>query len=208
LQRRVSDRSCPEENAFALLSGRSLTKPKHPMSIFERLPAFDKKSGYLQVVIDTPKGRRNKFAYDFEKQTYVLKSVLPEGMVFPFDFGSIPGTRAPDGDPLDALVLMDEPTFCGCLVEARLLGVIEANQTDKEKGGEKKERNDRLIAVAAESLAHEKVKALKDLDSALLDQIEHFFVNYNLERGRKFTPLGRRGIKHAEKLVRKQRREG
>ena len=179
------------------------------MSIFERLPPFDQESGYLQVVIDTPKGRRNKFAYDFEKQTYVLKAVLPEGMVFPFDFGSIPGTRASDGDPIDVLVLMDEPTFCGCLVEARLLGVIEANQTDTGKGGrEKRERNDRLIAVAAESPAHEKVKALKDLDSGLLDQIEHFFVNYNRERGRKFTPLGRRGAKHAEKLVRKQRREG
>ena len=103
------------------------------MKLLETLPPFDRKSGNLNVVIDTPKGSRNKFAFDFDRRAYVLKTVLAKGLRFPFDFGSIPGTVADDGDPLDALVLMDEPAFTGCLVETRLIGVIEAEQTKDGK---------------------------------------------------------------------------
>ena len=94
------------------------------MDLLHKLRPFDRKSGNLNVIIDTPKGSRNKYSFDFKFSVYKLKSVLPHGAVFPFDFGSIPGTIADDGDPLDVLVLMDEPVFIGCLVEARLLGVI------------------------------------------------------------------------------------
>src|SRR5690349_19970023 len=100
------------------------------MELLRKLKPFDTQSGNLNVVIDTPKGSRNKYAYDFKIDAYKLKAVLPHGSVFPFDFGSIPGTIASDGDPLDVLVLMDEPAFIGCLIEARLLGVIEAVQTE------------------------------------------------------------------------------
>jgi inorganic pyrophosphatase len=172
------------------------------MNLLRRLPPFDSKSGSLNVVIDTPKGCRSKFGYDMKRKAYVLKSVLPQGMVFPFDFGSIPGTLAADGDPLDALVLMDEPAFCGCLIESRVLGVIEAEQSEDGKT----ERNDRLIAVAAKSPTHAEVKSLSDLSPALLKQIEHFFISYNQERGKKFRPLGRFGPKRAELLVKKQKR--
>src|SRR5438046_6626649 len=103
------------------------------MNLLKRLPPFDSKSGNLNVVIDTPKGCRSKFAFDLKRKAYVLRSVLPHGTVFPFDFGSIPGTVADDGDPLDALVLMDEPAFCGCLIESRLIGVIEAEQSEDGK---------------------------------------------------------------------------
>ena len=92
------------------------------MKLLERLPPFDRKSGNLNVVIDTPKGSRNKFAFDFDRRACILKTVLAKGLRFPFDFGSIPGTVADDGGPLDALVLMDEPAFTGCLVETRLIG--------------------------------------------------------------------------------------
>src|SRR4051812_36673821 len=163
----------------------------------EKLKPFDRKSGNLNVVIETPKGCRNKYAFDFDARSYRLKSVLPQGSVFPFDFGSIPGTKAPDGDPLDVLLLMDEPAFTGCLTEARLLGVIEAQQT---KNG-KTERNDRLIAVAADSHTHGGLKSLSDLDSTLLEEIEHFFVSYNDARGKKFKPLRRKGPKSATELI-------
>ena len=141
------------------------------MKLLRKLKPFDRKSGNLNVVIDTPKGSRNKYAFDFKINGYKLKAVLPHGTVFPFDFGSIPGTIAADGDPLDVLVLMDEPVFIGCLVEARLLGVIEAEQTDAGKT----ERNDRLIAVAAESHTNGALKSLQKLDSKLIGEIEHFF---------------------------------
>jgi inorganic pyrophosphatase len=172
------------------------------MKLLRKLKPFDRKTGNLNVVIDTPKGCRNKYAFDFELNGYTLKAVMPKGILFPFDFGSIPGTLAQDGDPLDALVLMDEPVFCGCLVKSRLVGVIEATQ--KEKGG-KTERNDRLIAIAAESHTHSAIKSIKNLDSNLLNEIEHFFISYNQVRGKKFKPLGRFGPKRAKRLVEKQR---
>ena len=139
-----------------------------------------------------------------KRKAYVLKSVLPQGALFPFDFGSIPGTVAEDGDPVDALVLINEPAFCGCLIESRLLGVIEAEQSENGKT----KRNDRLIAVAAKSQTHAEIKSLSDLSSALLKEIEHFFIFYNQERGKKFRPLARHGPKRAARLVREQKRKG
>ena len=171
------------------------------MNALKKLPPFDPKSDCLNVVIDTPKGSRNKFAYDDQRKTYALKAVLSQGAVFPFDFGSIAGTIAEDGDPLDALVLMDEPAFVGCLVESRVIGVIEANQTEDGKT----ERNDRIIAVAAESHTHRDIKSLEDLNKTLLEEIEHFFVSYNEQRGKKFKSLGRRGPKRARWLVNKHK---
>jgi inorganic pyrophosphatase len=169
------------------------------MNILQTLPPFNSKTGNLNVVIDTPKGCRNKYAFDFKHNTYVLKTMLPRGAVFPFDFGSVAGTKAEDGDPLDALVLMDEPAFTGCLIEARLIGVIKAKQTEDGKT----ERNDRLVAVAAESPVHKKIKTLTDIQPTVLKEIEHFFVSYNHEKGKKFKPLSHAGPKKAQRLVRK-----
>jgi Inorganic pyrophosphatase len=170
------------------------------MKLLRKLKPFDRKSGNLNVVIDTPKGCRNKYAFDFKINSYKLKTVLPHGVVFPFDFGSIPGTVAADGDPVDILVLMDEPAFVGCLVEARLLGVIEATQT---KNG-KTERNDRLIAVASESHTHASLKSLDKLDTTLIREIEHFFISYNEVRDKKFKPKARKGPAAAKRLIKKQ----
>jgi inorganic pyrophosphatase len=166
------------------------------------LPAFDSESGNLNVVVETPRGCRNKFAFDFDVGCYKLKTVLPNGAVFPFDFGSIPGTKGDDGDPLDVLLLMDEPVFPGCLVEARILGVIEAEQT---KDGET-ERNDRLIAVAAKSPTHESMKSLLRIEPRIVEEIEHFFVSYNAARGRQFHPIGRKGPEAAKRLIEAQRK--
>ena len=172
------------------------------MKLLEKLEPFNTRAGTLNVVIDTPKGSRNKYAFDFNVRGYRLKSVLPQGTVFPFDFGSVPGTVAEDGDPLDALLLMDEPAFAGCLVECRVLGVIEAEQTEKGKT----ERNDRLIAVAADSHMHASLQSLSKLEPRLLDEIEHFFVSYNEARGKQFKPLTRKGPRTARRLIEKARR--
>jgi inorganic pyrophosphatase len=170
------------------------------MKLLSKLKPFDRKSENLNVVIDTPKGCRNKYAFDFDINAYKLKTVLPHGAVFPFDFGSIPGTVAADGDPLDVLVLMDEAAFVGCLVKARLLGVIEAEQTEDGKT----ERNDRLIAVAAESHTHASLTSLRKMDSTLIREIEHFFVSYNETRDKKFKPTARKGPAVAKRLIKKQ----
>jgi inorganic pyrophosphatase len=86
-----------------------------------RLKPINKKDGLVQVISDTPAGSRNKFAVDPEQEIFALKKVLPAGMVFPYDFGFLPRTLAPDGDPLDVLLLMDEPAFPGCAVRSCLI---------------------------------------------------------------------------------------
>src|SRR5262245_31454553 len=111
------------------------------------LAAFDADSGELNAVIDTPQGSRNKFKFDEGHGLFKLSGVLPAGAVFPHNFGYVPATEGGDGDPLDVLVLMDEPVFVGCLVPSRLIGDIKAEQTEKGRTT----RNDRLIAVAADS---------------------------------------------------------
>src|SRR5215210_6607135 len=117
---------------------------------YSNLKPFTEESDDLNVIIETPKGSRNKFDFDEELGLFKLGGVLPAGAVFPFDFGFVPATRGGDGDPLDVLVLMDEPAFVGCLVPARLIGVIEAEQTEEGKTT----RNDRLIAVTTTSRNH------------------------------------------------------
>src|SRR4051812_4491345 len=161
------------------------------------LAAFDDE-GELNVIIETPKGSRNKFNYDEETGLFKLGGVLPSGASFPFDFGFVPSTLGGDGDPLDVLVLMDEPAFTGCLVRVRLVGVVEAEQTERD--GETT-RNDRLIGVAADSRLHTRVRTLKDLGTTLLEEIEHFFVSYNQIKGKKFRPLTRSGPVRARELV-------
>jgi inorganic pyrophosphatase len=163
----------------------------------QALNAFDEKTKDLNVIIESPQGCRNKYTFDEEKGLFVLTGILPAGAVFPFDFGFIPNTLGGDGDPLDVLVLMDEPAFTGCLIPARLIGIIEANQTEKGKTN----RNDRLIAVASNSHAHTGVRSLADLNKTLVDQMEHFFISYNEIKGKRFKPLGRFGPKKARKMV-------
>jgi inorganic pyrophosphatase len=162
------------------------------------LSTYASDSNELHVIIETPKGSRNKFNYDEEHHLFKLGGVLPAGAVFPFDFGFIPSTLGGDGDPLDVLLLMDEPAFPGCLVPSRLIAVIEAEQTERD--GETT-RNDRLIAVAADSHTHQKVRTLADISSVLLDEIEHFFISYNEIKGKTFKPLGRFGPTKAARLV-------
>ena len=85
----------------------------------------------LDIIIETPKGSRNKIKYDAKSRKFKLSKILPEGMVFPYDFGFAPSTQAQDGDPLDVLVLTDEPLFPGCMVRCSLIGVIEAKQRER-----------------------------------------------------------------------------
>jgi inorganic pyrophosphatase len=153
----------------------------------------------ISVTIETPRGSRNKLKYEPAKKMFSLSKIMPEGMVFPYDFGFVPGTKAEDGDPLDVLVLTDEPLFPGCLVECTLVGVIELSQEDSGK----KERNDRLVAVAQASLLYADVKDLAGLNGVVLKQVEEFFVNYQKVRNIKVTILGRHGPDRAREILRR-----
>lgn len=180
---------------MAKKSSKSLADPT-------QLKPVDKQDGILQVIIETPKGSRNKFAYDPDQRVFALRKVLPAGMAFPYDFGFLPRTIAPDGDPIDVLLLMDEPAFPGVAVRARLIGIMEGEQLD----GKKKVRNDRLIAVAEANHGYANIRRIDDLPRQLLHELEDFFVNYHNLEGKKYKLLGCKGATAALHLIDKARR--
>lgn len=156
----------------------------------------------LQVVIETPRGSRNKYSFDPEQRVFRLKSELPAGMAFPYDFGFVPQTEGGDGDPLDVLVLMDEPAFPGCVLLVRVLGVMESEQTVRGKT----ERNDRIIAVSETSQMYANLQSLDDIPRQALTEIEQFFQNYHRLQGKQSRTLALRNAAEAEKLIQQSRK--
>jgi inorganic pyrophosphatase len=166
--------------------------------LLSRLPTTDPNTGDLLAIIETPKDSPNKYNYDDTCAAFKLAEVMPKGSYFPYDFGFIPSTLGDDGDPLDVLVLMDEPAPVGCVLTIRLIGAIEAKQKDK---GSDWERNDRLLAVATHAHTHAHIEDLDGLRPRLLDEIEAFFTHYNQQKGKAFKPLNRCGPKKARRII-------
>jgi inorganic pyrophosphatase len=166
------------------------------------LEAHDPDSGLVRVIIDTPRGSRNKYKFDEQLGLFKLSRVLPVGMSFPFDFGSIPGTRAEDGDALDVLVLNEAPLFAGCLVLVHLIGVIRAKQTERGKTI----RNDRLLGVIETPVNQPVIRDVKTLPKEQLREIEHFFRSYNEAQGRRFVVTGRAGPNVAQRMLKRAMR--
>lgn len=168
-----------------------------------RLKSFDADDKrLLRVVIETPKGSRNKFAFDPDDRIFELKKVLPTGMTSPYDFGFVPNTEADDGDPIDVLVLMDEPAFPGCVLACRPIGVIEGEQRDKKN----RERNDRIIAIEKDAHSWADIKTIGDLGKEFCRELEEFFVNYHKLSAEKYRVLGVKGPDQARRLVKSARR--
>jgi inorganic pyrophosphatase len=155
----------------------------------QHIPPREAGSGRVHVVIDTPAGSRNKYKYDEELDIFRISRVLPQGAVFPHDFGSIPGTRAEDGDALDVLALHLAPAVPGCLVTVKLIGVLHAEQRE----GGRIIRNDRLIGVIDTPVNPARLEDLQQLDQEDLRAIEHFFSSYNAFQGRPFDIRSRGG---------------
>jgi inorganic pyrophosphatase len=159
----------------------------------------DKKS--VHVIVETPQGSRHKFDYDPETEMFMLKKTLPGGTAFPLEMGFIPGTKGEDGDPLDVLVFSEQRCFPGCLIECRILGIIEAEQTEKNN---KKERNDRILAVPACSHDFSNIRSIDDVEKDRIEDIVNFFKYYNKVEKKKFELLGLKGPKKALQLIKKQ----
>jgi inorganic pyrophosphatase len=160
--------------------------------------------GNVVVVIETPSGSGNKLKFDDDLGVYRLDRVLPAGMTFPCDFGFVPQTLAEDGDPLDAIVLLDAPVYPGCVVQARLLGIVEVEQ--QEHDSETWERNDRLVGVAGGPKGHAAAHRLDDIDPFHLQAIEAFFANYHELDGERIRVIGRGGPDAAEEAIDKARK--
>ena len=151
----------------------------------------------IHVIVETPKGSRNKYAFDAELKIYQLKKVLPVGMAFPYDFGFVPSTLAEDGDPVDVLVLMDEPAFPGCLLKCKVIGVIEGEQGKKGH----KERNDRIVAVEQANHSFADVARVRDLGKKFVRELEEFFLNYHALSGEKYRILDVKGPSKARRRI-------
>jgi inorganic pyrophosphatase len=153
----------------------------------------------VRVVVETPRGSRHKYEFLPEHDAFRLNKTLPEGMTFPHDFGFVPQTQGEDGDPLDALVLFSEPTFPGCIVDCRLIGVIRASQ---KAAGEAWIRNDRYLTIAEANARFAHVTEVRALPASVVEELQRFFENYNELEGRRFRVHRVDGPGPARRLLR------
>jgi inorganic pyrophosphatase len=152
----------------------------------------------ITVIIETPKNSQVKFDHDKKLDRFKLNKILPAGMMFPFDFGYIPGTKGGDGDPLDIIAIAEFGTFTGCAMDCRIIGALLAEQ--KEKGAEQI-RNDRFLAIPIQSELFKNVREPGHLPKGLIDQLRDFFINYNKEAKKDFKVLAIVGSKKAYSLI-------
>ncbi len=163
-----------------------------PRSPYDRLPARTS-AGYFNVVVETPAGSQNKYKYDPKLGVFRLNRTLFTGAAFPFDFGFVAGTLGGDGDPLDALVIAPAPMFPGCLVRARVLGVVLAKKAGKE--------NHRIVTVPVVAKRLQTVRELGDLPVGHLAEIQQFFRAILNVDGQEHALLGFGGREEAEAII-------
>ena len=153
----------------------------------------------MNVIIETPKGSSEKYKYDENFRLFRLEKSLPAGLVFPFDFGFIHGTKGADGDPLDVLVISEFKSFPGCILDCRIVGCIEGDQLQDNITY----RSDRFLAVPEQSIVFENVISIEDIPSTLVTEIESFFVNYMHGEGKALQLLGNLNASQAISLLSK-----
>ena len=147
----------------------------------------------IEVTVEIPTGSRNKYEYDHARGRYVLDRVLYSSVHYPCDYGFIEGSLADDGDPLDVLIVIAEPTFPGCVVRARPIGVLDMKD---DKGHDYK-----ILAVAHDDPRWERVAALEDISPHRLREIENFFETYKALEGRETDVSGWLGVDDAWQII-------
>ena len=148
---------------------------------------------WYEVVVEIPQGSRNKYEIDHDNGTTWLDRHLFSTTVYPTEYGFFPGTHAEDGDPLDALVLVSDPTFPGCRIRVRPIGVF--HMTD-EKGPDEK-----IICVSARDPFWAKYRELEQLDENLRNEIDHFFRVYKELETKKVDTRGFGDRAEAEQVI-------
>jgi inorganic pyrophosphatase len=157
-----------------------------------------KQNGLFRAIIESPKGSSQKFDFEPEQGIFLLSKIMPAGLVFPFDFGFLPGTLGEDGNPLDIMVVSESGTFTGCALDCKIIGVLKASQ--RERNGDEME-NDRIIAVPEISDLYKSTKTIAELGKELISEIENFFVGYNRLAGKEFKIKQVAGPAAALKIV-------
>jgi inorganic pyrophosphatase len=138
--------------------------------------------GEVYAVVETPKGNENKYEYDITKRAIVLDRVLYSAMHYPGEYGLIPRTLDEDGDPLDVLVLVTNPTFPGCVLRVRPIGLLRMLD-----GGV---RDDKVLAVPMDDVRYAKVRELTDVQEDILKEIAYLFETYKVLEGKATKILG------------------
>ncbi len=159
-----------------------------------RIPA-QPKPGLINVLIEIPGGSKNKYEFDKDLQAFALDRVLYSSVQYPYDYGFVPNTLADDGDPLDGMVIIDEPTFPGCVIAARPIGMLEMID-----GGD---RDEKILCVPDKDPRYKDIRSINDLPAHRLEEIAEFFRSYkNLEK--KVTEIrGWLDVDHVMPLVEK-----
>ena len=183
-----------------------------PMTALNRLPPTPD-PGVVHVVVESPRGATTKIKYDEQLHAFTVSRPLPLGLAYPHDWGFIPGTRAEDGDPLDALVLSEGTTFPGMVLRARPIAVVKLEQDAKPaagsgakstgkrpKGRARRERNDRLVAVL-ENAPRSDAHTLADIPQRVRQEIERFFMDSTFFEHKNARVLGWDGPQAALALV-------
>ncbi len=136
----------------------------------------------LSCYVEIPKGSRNKYEFDTEEQVLKLDRFLFSSMVYPTDYGFVPRTLAEDGDPLDAMVCVSEPTFPGCVIDVKPIALFKM---EDDKGVD-----DKVLCVPLQDPAWNSLERLEDIPNQLKDEIEHFFSVYKDLEQKKVTVDG------------------
>jgi inorganic pyrophosphatase len=152
----------------------------------------------LHCLVEIPKGSRNKYQWDEELGGIKLARFLFSSVVYPSDYGFIPRTLSAKGEALDAVVLVSEPTFPGCVIEVRAVGIL---RTEDERG-----QDDKLLCVPFHDPNWSDVHALADVPDGMRNEIEHFFAIYKEPEGRKVTIHGWEDADVAERILDESRR--
>ena len=173
------------------------------MTNLVKLPAFND-DGDVRVVIETPRGSRAKLDYDPKLKTFTLSKSLLAGLSYPYDWGFIPATRAEDDDPLDVMVIHEAATFPGLVLICKIIGVLQIEQHSK---GKKPKRNDRLFAVPRASHAEKDLSDVRDLTSAMRDELVKFFIATDELEDKQLKVLGWKGPKAALKTIKDFQRD-
>jgi len=148
----------------------------------------------LHAFVEIPKGSRNKYEYDAALGRVVLDRTLWTSVVYPADYGFLMGTLGRDGDPVDAVILVAEPTFPGCVIPVEPIGVFEM----RDEAGE----DDKVLCVPVRDPIWSGMHDISDIRGSLLDEIAHFFDVYkDLEHGKNTEVVGWRGRDHADEVV-------
>jgi inorganic pyrophosphatase len=157
--------------------------------------------GHVHVVVESPRGSAAKFKYDAELDAFSLSRPLVDGVTYPYDWGFVPSTRGPDGDPLDALVVWDRSSYPGIVLACRPVAVVGVEQNSKQHRGER-ERNDRLIVVPAAAPKWAWLQDVDDVPRRQKEEMESFFAAAVALEDKALTFLGWRNAAEACALVR------